>query len=62
MVGPGGPDAASIGLDLAGAAMDAETEAEAGPVTDAPDETPVVDVALAESRRRPRRQTAAGRG
>ena len=48
VVGPGGPDAASIGLDLAGAAMDAETEAEAGPVTDAPDETPVIDVALAE--------------
>ena len=48
VVGPGGPDAASIGLDLAGAAMDAETEAEAGPVTDAPDETPVVDVALAD--------------
>ena len=48
VVGPGGPDAASIGLDLAGAAMDAETEAEAGPVTDAPDETPVADVALAD--------------
>ena len=48
VVGPGGPDAASIGLDLAGAAVDAETEAEAGPVTDAPDETPVVDVALAD--------------
>src|SRR5450631_1062901 len=50
VVGPGAPDAASIGLDIAGAAMDAETEAEAeaGPVTEAPDEEPVADVALAD--------------
>ncbi len=48
VVGPGGPDAASIGLDVAGAAMDAEAETEAGPVTDAPDETPVIDIALAD--------------
>jgi len=48
VVGPGGPNAASIGLDIAGAAIDAETEAEAGPVTEAPDEEPVADVALAD--------------
>jgi peptide/nickel transport system ATP-binding protein len=46
LVGPGGPDAASIGLDVAGAAMDAE--AGAGPVTQAPDEEPVADVALTD--------------
>ncbi len=48
VAGPGGPDTASIGLDVAGAAMDAEAEAEAGQVTDGPDEEPVADVALAD--------------
>jgi oligopeptide/dipeptide ABC transporter ATP-binding protein len=48
VVGPGGPDAASVGLDAAGAARDQAAEAQAAPVTDQTGEQMLPDVALAD--------------